>query len=115
VVSLHTLGDMYVPFSMEQIYRKRVDAKGNGGWLVQRAIRGAAHCDFTVQEQTEAFDAMATWETSGTKPAGDDVVTPATVAAPAYGCTFTRNTLGTDESAAVNASRAAIAAARPCP
>jgi dienelactone hydrolase len=115
VVSLHTLGDMYVPFSMEQIYRRRVEAKGNGTWLVQRAIRGAAHCDFTVQEQVAAFDAMVTWEGGGAKPAGDDVLTPATVADTTYGCTFTNNTLGTDESSAVNASRAAIAAARPCP
>lgn len=34
VVSIHTLGDMYVPFSMEQIYQKRVAAKGNSSWLV---------------------------------------------------------------------------------
>lgn len=33
VVSLHTLGDMYVPFSMQQIYKRRADANGSGaGW-----------------------------------------------------------------------------------
>jgi hypothetical protein len=83
VVTLHTLGDLYVPFSMEQIYQKRVAAKGNSQWLVQRAIRGATHCDFTVAEQTEAFDAMVKWERDGVKPSGDDVVTPTTVAQPA--------------------------------
>jgi hypothetical protein len=116
VVTIHTLGDLFVPFSMEQVYQSRVAAKGNGTWLVQRAIRGASHCDFTVAEQVAAFDDMIKWERDGIKPAGDDVVTPAVVAAPAYGCTFTNNTLGTDESQTTNALRPAILAnSAPCP
>ena len=116
VVSIHTLGDLFVPFSMQQVYQKRVAAKGNSGWLVQRAIRGASHCDFTVAEQTEAFDAMIKWERDGIKPAGDDVVTPATVAATTYGCTYTRNTLGPDESGTTRALRPGILASTPaCP
>lgn len=98
VVSIHTLGDLFVPFSMQQTYQKRVAAKGNSAWLVQRAIRGVSHCDFTIAEQVDAFDAMIKWESTGVKPAGDDVVTAAVVAAPTYGCTFTKNTLGPDES-----------------
>lgn len=115
VVTLHTLGDMYVPFSMQQIYRTRVEAKGNGAWLVQRAIRGVAHCDFTVQEQAEAFDAMVNWETNGIKPAGDDVVTAATVATPTYGCAFTRNATGVDDSEAIAGARGLLAVNAPCP
>lgn len=116
VVSIHTLGDLFVPFSMQQVYQKRVAAKGNSTWLVQRAIRGASHCDFTVAEQVEAFDAMVKWERDGVKPAGDDVVTPATVAATTYGCTYTRNTLGPDESGTVRALRPAILGTTPaCP
>jgi pimeloyl-ACP methyl ester carboxylesterase len=116
VVTIHTLGDLFVPFSMEQVYQKRVAAKGNSAWLVQRAIRGVSHCDFTVAEQVEAFAAMINWETNGIKPAGDDVVTAATVAAPTYGCTFTRNTLGPDESGATAALRPpTVANSAPCP
>ncbi len=115
VVSIHTLGDLFVPFNMEQIYQKRVANKGNSTWLVQRAIRGASHCDFTVAEQVDAFDAMIKWERDGVKPSGDDVVTPATVAASAYGCTYTKNTLGPDESGATRVLRPNIAALRPCP
>ena len=116
VVSIHTLGDLFVPFSMQQVYQKRTAAKGNGGWLVQRAIRGASHCDFTVAEQAEAFDDMIKWERDGIKPAGDDVVTAATVAAPTYGCTYTRNTLGPDESGTTRALRPAILGSTPaCP
>jgi hypothetical protein len=116
VVSIHTLGDLFVPFSMQQVYQKRVAAKGNSGFLVQRAIRGVSHCDFTIAEQEEAFDAMAKWEAGGPKPAGDDVVTPAVVAATTYGCTFTRNTLGSDEGGATRALRPnAVANSAACP
>ena len=116
VVSIHTLGDLFVPFSMQQVYQKRVAAKGNSGWLVQRAIRGASHCDFTTVEQVDAFEAMIKWERDGIKPAGDDVVTPATVAAPTYGCTFTKNTLGPDDSGTTKALRPGILAnSVPCP
>jgi fermentation-respiration switch protein FrsA (DUF1100 family) len=117
VVSIHTLGDLFVPFSMEQTYAKRTAAKGNSHWLVQRAIRGASHCDFTTAEQVEAFEAMILWERDRIKPGGDDVVTPATVAAPTYGCTYTRNTLGPDDNpASVGALRQGILATSPaCP
>ena len=116
VVSIHTLGDLFVPFSMEQTYQKRVAAKGNSAWLVQRAIRGVSHCDFTIAEQVDAFDAMIKWESTGVKPAGDDVVTAAVVAAPTYGCTFTKNTLGPDESNTVKALRpATLANSAACP
>lgn len=94
MVSLHTLGDLFVPFSMQQIYRNRVVAAGptRADRVVQRAIRGATHCDFTNAEMQAAFDDMVRWVKQGTKPAGDDVLTPATVAAPTYGCAHTRNT-----------------------
>jgi hypothetical protein len=116
VVSIHTLGDLFVPFSMEQVYQKRVAAKGNSAYLVQRAIRGVSHCDFTIAEQVTAFDDMLKWEAGGAKPAGDDVVTPATVAASTYGCTFTKNTLVADDSGTTKALRpATLANSAPCP
>lgn len=88
VVTIHTLGDVYVPFSMEQIYKRRAMAQGTDQWLVQRAIRGIAHCDFTLDEQSAAFDAMTRWEQKGVKPEGDDVLDRAKVAHPQYGCKF---------------------------
>ncbi len=116
VVTIHTLGDLFVPFNMEQVYQKRVAAKGNSIWLVQRAIRGASHCDFTVAESEAAFDDMIKWERDGIKPLGDDVVTPAVVAASTYGCKFTKNTIGPDDSARTTLLRAGIAQSTPaCP
>ena len=109
VVTIHTLGDLFVPFSMEQVYQKRVAGKGNSTWLVQRAIRGASHCDFTVAESATAFDDMIKWERDGIKPLGDDVVTPAVVAASSYGCKHTKNTLGPDDSTTTTQLRAGIA------
>lgn len=117
VVTIHTLGDMYVPFSMEQIYRRRANALGTSKWLVQRAIRGVAHCDFSISEQTAAFDAMALWEQKGVKPAGDDVLDPSVVASPTYGCRFTDNTMTVDEpeNSTIAKTRATLNAAYPCP
>ncbi|MFC3103982.1 alpha/beta hydrolase [Salinisphaera aquimarina] len=92
VVSLHGLGDLYVPFSNEQVYRRRAEANGNGDMLVQRAIRSAPHCDFTAAELVSGFQDMIDWEQNGTKPAGDEVLDADTVAAADYGCQFTSET-----------------------
>ena len=68
-------------------------------------------------EQVEAFDAMTAWEAGGARPGGDDVLTAATVAAPTYGCTYTRNDVsGPDESPTTKALRpAAVANSARCP
>ena len=115
VLTIHTLGDLFVPFKMEQVYAARVKAKGNDKWLVQRAIRDVGHCAFTAAEATAAFDDMIKWEAGGAKPAGDDVATAATLAAPTYGCTFTRNTPSAEDFT-LPATRAGFQAKYPaCP
>jgi acetyl esterase/lipase len=116
VVTIHTLGDMFVPFKQTQIYRERAVARGNGQWLVQRAIRAPSHCDFTVAEQVNAFTDMVSWVDTGIAPAGDDVLTPATVADPNYGCAHTTTpVVGVDSGGAtgVIATRAALPACTP--
>ncbi len=120
VVSMHTLGDLFVPFRMMQTHRERAQAKGNGDRLVTRAVRGIGHCDFTVQEQVEAFDAMIKWEKAGgtaaTRPAGDDVLSPSVVAQPTYGCQFTRAPVPTvDSTGVINARNLIVAQGGACP
>jgi hypothetical protein len=41
---------------MEQIYARRVAARGNAHLLVSRAIRDVLHGGFTQDEQQRAFD-----------------------------------------------------------
>jgi len=88
VVSLQGLGDLYVPFEHGKIYRKRAEANGNGGWLVQRAIRSPSHCDFTLDEQINAFEDMVAWEQGGPMPGGDDFLDEEAVAASNFGCAY---------------------------
>lgn len=90
VMSLHTLGDLLVPFSMEQVYAQRVAGRGTPELLTQRAIRGTLHCDFSPEELAMAFDDLVAWVETGQRPVGDDVLDANVVADPRYGCRFTR-------------------------
>jgi hypothetical protein len=89
VLSMHTLGDLFVPFSMEQIYARRAGANGTSNLLVTRAIRDVNHCGFNTTEMERGFADLVTWVTNGVKPAGDAILTPAVVANPNFGCNFT--------------------------
>ena len=88
---MHTIGDLFVPFSMEQVYARRAQLNGNDDLLVQRAIRDVGHCAFSPAEWDQAITDLTAWVHGGAaaKPAGDDVLTPSVVADPAYGCRFT--------------------------
>jgi hypothetical protein len=89
VLSLHDLGDLFVPFSMEEIYGAEVAGHHRSQLLVQRAIRAAGHCEFSPAEAGQAWDDLRAWVTTGARPAGDDVTDPTAVAQPDFGCAFT--------------------------
>jgi dienelactone hydrolase len=91
VLTLHDVGDLLVPLSMEQIYAREVAAHGQSDLLVQRVIRGADHCDFAPAEVAAAWTALTDWVRNGpaARPAGDTVLDPRALAAPDYGCRFT--------------------------
>ena len=74
VLSIHTTGDAYVPFSLEQAYRHKTVEAGTQDLLVQRAIRRAGHCTFTQPEREQAFDDLVSWVRGGPTPEGDDVL-----------------------------------------
>ena len=88
VLSLHDLGDLFVPFSMEQAYAQRVADHGSD-LFVSRAIRGTGHCEFSDKELATGFTDLVSWADHGNRPEGDDILDPATVADPAFGCRFT--------------------------
>jgi hypothetical protein len=89
VLSLHGLGDLFVPFSMEQAYAWRTLLHGQRELFVSRAIRSTAHCDFTQAELQRGFDDLARWVDTGQRPAGDPVLLRPVVARPTFGCRFT--------------------------
>ena len=72
-LTIHGTGDLFVPISLEQSYRRIVDAAGSGDLLVQRAMRRAGHCTFSNEERIAAFDDLVKWVDQGQKPAGEDL------------------------------------------
>lgn len=89
MMTLHNLGDLFVPILNEVVYAAEVEANGASDLLVQRAIRGVGHCDFTPEEFATAFVDLVGWVETGVKPAGDDFLDPAAMADPDFGCAFT--------------------------
>ena len=102
VLTLHGLGDYYVPFSMEEIYARDVARNGQSLMLAQRAVREAGHCEFTPREAGRAWNDLVRWvkalphgreatqrDYRIARAAGDSVLDPAKVASPTYGCRFT--------------------------
>lgn len=88
VLSLHGLGDLFVPFRMEQAYARDVARHGRSRLLVQRAVRSTQHCEFSPAEAGAAWDDLTRWVRTGQRPAGDPVTDPRAVAAPGFGCRF---------------------------
>ena len=74
LLTLHNTGDLFVPISMEQSYRRKVDEAGKGDLLVQRIIRSAGHCKLSEAELQTAWDDLVDWVAEGDKPEGDDVL-----------------------------------------
>jgi hypothetical protein len=89
VLSMHDVGDLFVPFSMEQVYAGRALANGRSKLFVSRAIRGVGHCDFTQPELQQGFDDLVAWVGGGHRPGGDAILDRRTVAAADFGCRYT--------------------------
>ncbi|HEV2781300.1 MAG TPA: alpha/beta hydrolase [Actinophytocola sp.] len=89
VLSLHTIGDLFVPLSMEQIYAREVAAHHQSRLFVARAVRGNAHCGFTQAELRRGFTDLVRWVRTGHRPPGDDILSRHTVSRPTFGCRFT--------------------------
>jgi hypothetical protein len=94
-ISVHTTGDLFVPFKMEQIYAQEAIANGADDMLVSRATRAIGHCEFSPEELVETFDDMISWADTGVRPGGDDILDAANVADPLFGCNYSRGTTAT--------------------
>lgn len=89
VLSIHGIGDLFVPLSMDQHYDALMVAHGQGGLFVGRAIREVTHCGYTTSELSAGFSALMSWIHTGVRPAGDNILDPREVASPLFGCRFT--------------------------
>jgi putative cell wall-binding protein len=96
VLTLHTIGDLFVPMSMQQRYAERANAAGTEELLVQRAIRATGHCTFSPEELIEGFTDLIAWvgRDGAEPPAGDDFLDASAVADRDFGCAFTRGERG---------------------
>ncbi|MCM3585230.1 hypothetical protein M3182_05670 [Mesobacillus maritimus] len=90
MVSLHNVGDLFVPFHMQQLHAERAEENGNGELLVTRVIRDVQHCGFNPAEESEAFADLVQWVKEGNRPEGDDILNPEVVAGKEFGTKFTR-------------------------
>ncbi len=68
VLTLHTTRDPLVPLFHEPVYAAIVDAAGKSDLLVQRVIDRFGHCEFTLEEQIDAFQDLVNWVENGVKP-----------------------------------------------
>jgi hypothetical protein len=94
VLSIHGIGDLFVPFSMDQQYDQMMVDNGQGNLFVGRAIREVTHCGYTLNELSAGFSSLVSWINTGVRPAGDKILDPAAVASPLFGCRFTDPTPG---------------------
>jgi pimeloyl-ACP methyl ester carboxylesterase len=94
VLSIHTIGDLFVPIEMQRIYAERVASNGKSDLLVQRAIRDVGHCTFSDTEWETTFTDLFDWVEAGVTPPGEDLI--ADISDPTLGCAWTE----TDGSAA---------------
>ncbi len=89
VLSLHDIGDLFVPLKMDQIYAQQVAANGSD-LFVDRAIRGTGHCEFSNAEVETGFGDLVQWVHGGQRAEGDDILDPQAVASAGFGCRFTQ-------------------------
>ncbi len=73
LLTIHDVGDFFVPILLEQQYRATVNAAGTSDLFVQRAVRRYKHCDFSPAERIRAWNDLVAWVTSGKKPEGEDL------------------------------------------
>ena len=87
MLSIHTIGDLFVPIEMQLINADRVQANGKSDLLVQRAIRDVGHCTFSGSEWVQSYTDLFAWVDAGVAPEGEDL--RASIGDPLLGCDWT--------------------------
>jgi hypothetical protein len=90
VLTVHTIGDLFVPIEMQRVYATEVAANGKSDLLVQRAVRDVGHCTFSDAEWERSFADLIAWVDTGEAPDGEDLI--GDIADPLLGCEYTVST-----------------------
>jgi hypothetical protein len=90
VLTIHTIGDLFVPIEMQRVYAAEVAANGKSELLVQRAVRDVGHCTFSDAEWKRSFTDLIEWVDTGDAPEGEDLI--GDIANPLLGCEYTVST-----------------------
>jgi len=69
VVSVHNLWDPLVPFFHEPAFANSVASAGASNMLLQRGAPNYGHCNFPTPLVVSSFQTLASWVTTGVKPA----------------------------------------------
>ncbi len=69
VVSVHNLWDPLVPFFHEPAFADSVASAGASDMLLQRGVPNYGHCNFPTPLVVSSFQTLASWVTTGVKPA----------------------------------------------
>ncbi len=73
LLTIQGTGDLQVPVSQQQAFKRAAIRAGTEDFLVQRLMRIPGHCQFSDAEQIRAFDDLVTWVRTGLRPDGDEV------------------------------------------
>ena len=73
LITVKATGDLFAPISLDQSYARLVRAAGDEANLVQRAVRRAGHCDFSLSESAGTLLDMTDWLGRGLRPEGEDL------------------------------------------
>ena len=69
VMSVHNFWDPLVPFFHEPAFANIVASAGASGMLLQRGVPNYGHCNFPTPLVVSSFQTLASWVTTGVKPA----------------------------------------------
>ena len=69
VVSVHNFWDYLVPFFHEPAFATIATDAGASSMLLQRTVQNYGHCNFQTSLVVSSFQTLASWVTTGVKPA----------------------------------------------
>lgn len=80
MLAVHTVYDPLVPASIPNTYTGLTEQAGSAANFVQQYVNHDGHCTILPNEIARAFSELREWKTSGVRPIGGELKTPAQAA-----------------------------------